>query len=368
MPHPVHLRLARPRHRHPRPRPTLRLRRALLAADPRTDEPPAAPPASRPARPRTRTAATLDVADCRRHSGSVAAKGTSSPLFRSLDRLMQFELACSPASRAYAVRRTVPPGEPSPRPAAAGIVAASARRLGSRSARDRRSSTPARRARRLAFMLFEQGDDLEQRRARAARHRLPPDDLPRERGVGARTPPRRLRRRGDAPPPARAATPRPEPRVGRCAPDSLPFRPRLRRPTRSPRRDPAPPRLGTLRVASPIEPDDDALDTIAGLAARAPRHRDPHRRGHLHRVRHPRLPRAERRVDEEPRGGEDRDAAALRVGSRGPEARVAEPAALRDVGRGAERRTPRDRRARAAGRTCTRSSPRTSTGCTLAAG
>ena len=36
-----------------------------------------------------------------------------------------------------------------------------------------------------------------------------------------------------------------------------------------------------------------------------------HRRGHLDRLRHPRLPRAERGVDEEPRGREGGDAAAL---------------------------------------------------------
>ena len=51
----------------------------------------------------------LDVADLSQSLGLGAREGTSSPLFRSLDRLTQFELACSPASRTYAVRRTVPP-------------------------------------------------------------------------------------------------------------------------------------------------------------------------------------------------------------------------------------------------------------------
>jgi hypothetical protein len=59
---------------------------------------------------------TLDVADLSQSLGLGAREGTSSPLFRSLDRLTQFELACSPRTR----------------------------------------------ARRLAFMLFEQGDDLGQ--------------------------------------------------------------------------------------------------------------------------------------------------------------------------------------------------------------
>ena len=75
---------------------------------------------------------------------------------------MQFELACSPASCTYAVRRTVPP-----------VNRRHVQRLprslqhehdawvDERTRRRRRSSTPARRARRLAFTLFEQGDDLD---------------------------------------------------------------------------------------------------------------------------------------------------------------------------------------------------------------
>ena len=54
------------------------------------------------------------------------------------------------------------------------------------------------------------------------------------------------------------------------------------------------------------------------LAPRRDERRRAHRRGDLDRVRHPRLPRPERRVDEEPRGREDRDAPVLHVGSGDP--------------------------------------------------
>ena len=75
-----------------------------------------------------------------------------------------------------------------------------------------------------------------------------------------------------------------------------------------------------------------------------------HRRGDLDGLGDPRLPRAERRVDEEPGSREDGDAAVLHVGSGDPAAVVAEPVAQRDLERAAERRAPRARRARAQGR------------------
>jgi hypothetical protein len=103
---------------------------------------------------------TFDVADLSQSMGLGAREGTSSPLFRSLDRLMQFELACSPASRTYAVRRTVPP-----------VTRRHISRLPLSLQRahevwldERLSTSPLEhartRARRLAFVLFEQGDDL----------------------------------------------------------------------------------------------------------------------------------------------------------------------------------------------------------------
>ena len=106
-------------------------------------------------------------------------------------------------------------------------------------------------------------------------------------------------------------------------------------------------RVRRSRYARPMA-DDDALDTIADVAARRRRDRDPHRRGDLHRVRHPRLPRAAGRVDEEPGGREDRDPAALRGRPRGPASRVAEPAAQRDLG--TRSRTPGTARSRSSSR------------------
>ena len=102
----------------------------------------------------------LDVAELSQALGLGAREGTSSPLFRSLDRLTQFDLACSPTARTYAVRRTVPP-----------VNRRHVQRLPMSLQRahdvwldERLSSTPLEhartRARRLAFMLFEQGDDL----------------------------------------------------------------------------------------------------------------------------------------------------------------------------------------------------------------
>jgi hypothetical protein len=103
---------------------------------------------------------TLDVADLSQAMGLGAREGTSSPLYRSLDRLTQFELACSPASRTYAVRRTVPPVN---RRHVARLPA-SLQRAHETWIEERLSTSPLEhartRARRVAFVLFEQGDDL----------------------------------------------------------------------------------------------------------------------------------------------------------------------------------------------------------------
>jgi hypothetical protein len=103
---------------------------------------------------------TFDIADLSQSLGLGAREGTSSPLFRSLERLTQFELACRPASRTYAVRRTVPP-----------VNRRHVQRLPMSLQRahdvwleERLTTSPLEhargRARRLAFVLFEQGDDL----------------------------------------------------------------------------------------------------------------------------------------------------------------------------------------------------------------
>ncbi len=103
----------------------------------------------------------FEVADLSQSLGLGAREGASSPLFRSLDRLVQFDLACSPTPGAYAVRRTVPP-----------INRRHTHRLPLSLQRDhdtwieeQLTETPVeharRRARRVAFTLFEQGDDLD---------------------------------------------------------------------------------------------------------------------------------------------------------------------------------------------------------------
>ena len=127
-----------------------------------------------------------------------------------------------------------------------------------------------------------------------------------------------------------------------------------RRPARipAPGREPARPRARRPRRG-------------AGADGRRPLGGRAHRRRDLHRLRHPRLPRPEGRLDPQPRGREALDASSTTW----PTPRCAAQAwQIRlDVrawhGR-AQRRPPRPRRARARRAGCTRSSPRTSTGCT----
>lgn len=103
----------------------------------------------------------LAVAETSRALGLGAREGSSSPLLRSLDRLEMFELACSDGSGNVAVRRNVPP-----------VNARHIRRLPTtlqaahaewnRERGDDDSLHAQRiRARRLAFTLIEQGDDLD---------------------------------------------------------------------------------------------------------------------------------------------------------------------------------------------------------------
>ena len=81
------------------------------------------------------------------------------------------------------------------------------------------------------------------------------------------------------------------------------------------------------------------------------------RRRHLHRQRHPRLPRPPRRVDQEPRSREDGHAQLLRVGSRRAKDGLAEPHLVTGVDGRAQRRPPRWSSSKPAAH----SSPRTST-------
>jgi len=92
--------------------------------------------------------------------GLGSREGTSSPLFRSFDRLVQFDLACTSVPHSYAVRRTVPPVNRRH----VHRMPLSLQRQHDAWVEDQLTSTPLEhartRARRLAFVLFEQGDDL----------------------------------------------------------------------------------------------------------------------------------------------------------------------------------------------------------------
>lgn len=103
----------------------------------------------------------IEMLDLSQSLGLGARAGNSSPLVRSLHRLVQFDLAQSTDPGAFAVRRNVPP-----------VSRRHVHRLPLSLQRDHDAwvesqleSTPLeharRRARRLAFTLFEQGDDLD---------------------------------------------------------------------------------------------------------------------------------------------------------------------------------------------------------------
>jgi hypothetical protein len=103
----------------------------------------------------------LDGPDLSQSLGVGARDGASTPLMRSFDRLAMFDLASTLGERAYAVRRTLPPVNrrhhhrpPMPR-----------QREHDEWVADQLTSSALeharRRARRLAFALFEQGDDLD---------------------------------------------------------------------------------------------------------------------------------------------------------------------------------------------------------------
>lgn len=102
----------------------------------------------------------LDVAPTSRALGLGERDGASSPLVRSLQRLVQFDLSCEDAD-GFLVRRTVPP-----------VNRRHVRRLPSElqhahdewvevQLAEEPLATARRRARRIAFTLLEQGDDLD---------------------------------------------------------------------------------------------------------------------------------------------------------------------------------------------------------------
>ncbi len=104
---------------------------------------------------------TLEVAELSQAMGLGARDGGASPLFRSLGRLTQFDLACCPTEGQYAVRRKVQP-----------LNLRHLHRLPLDLQREHTNWTESqlsesplaharKRARRLAFTLFEHGDDLD---------------------------------------------------------------------------------------------------------------------------------------------------------------------------------------------------------------
>jgi len=103
----------------------------------------------------------MEIGDLSQALGLGMRDGTSSPLVRSFDRLTQFELACKTASNSFAVRRNLPP-----------INRRHVHRLPDSLQREHSewvegqlADSPLeharQRARRLAFTLFEAGDDLD---------------------------------------------------------------------------------------------------------------------------------------------------------------------------------------------------------------
>ena len=103
----------------------------------------------------------MDVVEFSQSLGLGTRDGASSPLMRSLDRLTQFDLACALKPSAFAVRRNVPP-----------VNRRHIHRLPDTLKREHANwvdaqltETPIeharRRARRMAFTLFEQGEDLD---------------------------------------------------------------------------------------------------------------------------------------------------------------------------------------------------------------
>jgi hypothetical protein len=104
---------------------------------------------------------SLDLGELSQALGLGYREGNSSPVVRSLDRLMQFDLACGEREAGYAVRRAVPPVNrrhvgrlPAP-------LQEEHRAWAERALAEPPVAIARRRARRLAFTLLEQGDDLD---------------------------------------------------------------------------------------------------------------------------------------------------------------------------------------------------------------
>jgi hypothetical protein len=103
----------------------------------------------------------LELGELSQALGVGRREGNSSPVVRSLDRLTQFDLACGEREVGYAVRRSVPPVNrrhvgrlPLP-------LQDEHRVWAERALAEPPLAIARRRARRVAFTLLEQGDDLD---------------------------------------------------------------------------------------------------------------------------------------------------------------------------------------------------------------
>jgi hypothetical protein len=103
----------------------------------------------------------LALADTSQALGLGAREGSSSPLVRTLARLVQFDLACDDGRGTYAVRRHVPPvNRRHVRRLPVALQAAHTDWVEAQLA-EPPLERARRRARRLALVLLEQGDDVD---------------------------------------------------------------------------------------------------------------------------------------------------------------------------------------------------------------
>ena len=240
---------------------------------------------------RTPEGVELPVADTAAALGLGAREGNSSPLMRSLSRLRQFELAHTENETTISVRRALPP-----------VHRRHVRRLPLHlqakhdewMAEQRAApiELARRRARRVALDARRAGRADGHRRTRAAHRGIPSRARARSRALGAR-PPARAR---STTPTSPSWPPSPDPAASSSAASAQTRHCRLQSPAGgwrcrggvSQSARPTPPHVSSSRRGG-RRPE---LETDRGLAARRRERRRAHRRGHLDRVGHPRLPRA----------------------------------------------------------------------------
>lgn len=103
----------------------------------------------------------LELGELSQALGVGRREGNSSPVVRSLDRLAQFDLACGEREVGYAVRRSVPPVNRRHVGRLPMTLQDEHRAWAERALAEPPLAIARRRARRVAFTLLEQGDDLD---------------------------------------------------------------------------------------------------------------------------------------------------------------------------------------------------------------